>query len=40
MPESHASGISLRWDNGKEWALLEVDFAVGTYAISHSGGKK
>ena len=40
MPESHASGISLRWDNGKEWALLEVDFAAGSYEISHSGGVK
>ena len=36
MPETHDSGISLRWDNGADWALLEVDFASGSYAISNS----
>ena len=36
MPETQASGITLRWDNGVDWALLEVDFASGSYSISNS----
>jgi sucrose phosphorylase len=36
MPETHDSGIKLRWDNGVDWALLEVDFASGSYSISNS----
>jgi sucrose phosphorylase len=36
MPETRDSGISLRWDNGSEWAMLEADFASGSYSISSS----
>jgi sucrose phosphorylase len=36
MPETHDSGITLRWDNGVDWAMLEVDFASGSYSITHS----
>jgi sucrose phosphorylase len=36
MPETHDSGITLRWDNGCDWAMLEVDFASGSYSISNS----
>jgi len=36
MPETRDSGISMRWDNGDNWALLEVDFASGSYSISKS----
>jgi len=30
------SGITMRWDNGVDWAILEVDFASGSYSISNS----
>ncbi len=36
MPETPDSGIALRWDNGVDWAMLEVDFASGSYSISNS----
>jgi sucrose phosphorylase len=36
MPETSDSGITLRWDRGTDWAILEVDFAEGSYAISSS----
>ena len=36
MPETHDSGITMRWDNGVDWAILEVDFASGSYSISNS----
>jgi sucrose phosphorylase len=36
MPGTRDSGISLRWDNGVDWAMLEVDFATGSYSISNS----
>jgi sucrose phosphorylase len=36
MPETPDSGITLRWDNGDDWAMLEVDFASGSYSISNS----
>jgi sucrose phosphorylase len=36
MPETPDSGITLRWDNGNDWAMLEVDFASGSYSISNS----
>jgi sucrose phosphorylase len=36
MPESPDSKITLRWDNGKDWAMLEVDFVSGSYSISSS----
>jgi hypothetical protein len=36
MPETRASEITMRWDNGDSWAMLEVDFASGSYSISNS----
>ncbi len=36
MPGTRDSGISLRWDNGVDWAMLEVDFVTGSYSISNS----
>jgi len=36
MPETRESGITMRWDNGVNWAMLEVDFASGSYSISNS----
>ncbi len=36
MPATGDSGIALRWDNGADWALLEVDFTSGSYSISNS----
>jgi sucrose phosphorylase len=40
MPVSHDSGISMRWDNQADWAMLEVDFSSGSYSISHSPSVK
>lgn len=36
MPGTRDSRISMRWDNGVDWAMLEVDFASGSYSISNS----
>jgi sucrose phosphorylase len=36
MPETPDSKITLRWDNGQDWATLEVDFASGSYSIRNS----
>jgi len=36
MPETHDSKIAMRWDNRKDWAMLEVDFASDSYSISNS----
>jgi sucrose phosphorylase len=36
MPETRDSEIAMRWDNGAEWAMLEVDFASGSYSLSNS----
>jgi len=36
MPETRDSEIIMRWDNGVDWAMLEVDFASGLYSISNS----
>ncbi len=36
MPETGDSRIAMRWDNGGDWAMLEVDFASGSYSISNS----
>lgn len=36
MPETPDSKITLRWDNGVDWAMLEVDFASGSYFVSNS----
>jgi len=36
MPETRDRGIIMRWDNGVDWAMLEVDFASGSYSIFHS----
>ena len=36
MPDTPDSIISLRWDNGNDWAMLEVDFTTGSYSISNS----
>ena len=36
LPETEDSEIALRWDNGDDWALLEVDLASSRYQISNS----
>jgi sucrose phosphorylase len=36
MPEARDPEIIMRWDNGVYWAMLEVDFASGSYSISNS----
>ena len=36
MPETPDSTITLRWDNGDDWAMLEVDLSSGSYSISNS----
>lgn len=36
MKETPDSGIALRWDSGEDWAMLEVDFASGSYSLSNS----
>jgi sucrose phosphorylase len=34
--ETGDSGITMHWDNGGDWATLEIDFASGSYSISNS----
>ena len=34
LPETRETRITLRWDNGDAWAMLEVNFASGSYHIS------
>lgn len=34
--DSGESEMMLRWDNGTDWAMLEVNFTSGLYQISHS----
>jgi len=36
MPETIDSKISMRWENGDNWAMLEVNFSSGSYFISNS----
>lgn len=36
LSETGESEITLRWDNGDDWALLEVNFSSGLYQISSS----
>jgi len=36
LPETEYSEIAMRWDNGADWALLEVDLVSGQYKISNS----
>ncbi|RPJ24448.1 MAG: sucrose phosphorylase [Chloroflexi bacterium] len=36
MPETRDSGFTMRWDSGVDWAMLDVDFASGSYQISSS----
>lgn len=36
LPGTHESGITMRWDNGDDWAMLDVDFDSGSYSISNS----
>ena len=36
MPDTTDSMLALRWDHGEDWAMLEVDFAAGSYSISSS----
>jgi sucrose phosphorylase len=36
MPETRDAGIIMRWDNGVDWAMLEADFASGSYSVSNS----
>ena len=34
VPETPDPRIALRWDNGDDWAMLEVDLSSGSYSIS------
>jgi sucrose phosphorylase len=34
LPETGESEVTLRWDNGDAWAMLQVNFASGSYQIS------
>lgn len=36
LPTTGDSEMTLRWDNGDAWAMLEVNFASGSYEISSS----
>jgi sucrose phosphorylase len=36
IPEAPDSSLTLRWDHGDDWAMLEVDFIKGSYSIFHS----
>jgi sucrose phosphorylase len=36
MPEASESEIIMRWEDGVDWAMLEVDFSSGSYSISNS----
>ena len=36
LPTTGESEITLRWDNGDSWTMLEVNFASGSYHISSS----
>ena len=36
MPDTPDSKIILQWDNGNDWAKLEVDFTSSSYRISNS----
>lgn len=36
MPKSPESHITMRWDNGAEWAMLEADFQSGSFSITNS----
>jgi sucrose phosphorylase len=36
MPETSDSSMTLRWDNRESWAMLDVDFATGSYSICNS----
>ena len=36
LPETGESEITLRWDHGNAWTMLEVNFASGSYQISSS----
>lgn len=36
LPETSDSSIILRWDNGDDWAILDVDFNNGSYSVRNS----
>ncbi|MGE5376882.1 MAG: sucrose phosphorylase [Bacteroidota bacterium] len=36
LPATRESEITLRWDNGEAWAMLEVNFDSGSYQITSS----
>jgi len=36
MPGTDDSEVTMRWDNGDAWAMLEVNLALGLYQISNS----
>ncbi|MGA7192701.1 MAG: sucrose phosphorylase [Anaerolineales bacterium] len=36
MPDTDDSEVTMRWDNGDAWAMLEVNLASGLYHISNS----
>ena len=36
LPRTHDSGITMRWDKGDDWAMLDVDFDSSSYSISNS----
>jgi sucrose phosphorylase len=40
MPETGDSEIVLRWDNGDDWAMLDVDLASGSYSISSTAPER
>lgn len=39
MPETHDTHITMRWANGAEWAMLDVDFVTGLYSITSSSSE-
>jgi sucrose phosphorylase len=36
MPETSDSALILRWDNGEDWTMLEIELASSSYSISNS----
>lgn len=36
MPQSNNTSITMVWENGKDWAMLNADFEKGKFTITHS----
>ena len=36
LPETSDTKITMRWDKGQDWAMLEVDFSSSSYRVSSS----